>query len=895
MTNKSVGLLTFNFGANMKGFDRAMTKAQKKLKRFGKNIKRTGKSLSMGLTLPIAALGVVSIKTFADFEQGMLKVKAVSGATVDEFKLLTESAKKLGSETMFSASQVSTLQLELSKLGLDPAEILASTESILQLAQATDTELGEASRITAIALNAFGLEATETARAVDVLAFAHSNAAIDVMNIGEALPNAAATANAFGDDIEQLTSKLMALADKTGMSGGKLGTHMKIIYQQLAKHGLTFEEAMSKIRDSQFDLNVATELFGKNAAGSAIALSKSGVAVSEYESQLRGATGTASEMADIMDSGVAGAMRKLKSQLEGVAIELGQSLIPIFKKVVGWISSMVKWFSSLTDEQRGSVIFWGLILAAIGPVLIIIGKVSLGISALIGGFKNLAKFFAAHGKKILNASPWVLLATVIIAAAAAIYEFFTNTSRVEDATKSAMKSVSKDTAKIRLLTDAYTAAGTSLEDKKKALDDLKEAYPGFYDEIDIATSSTNDLTDATNRLMGSLMAQAKVNAFTKLLEDIHGEMADLEMEYGTAMQDILGPGFSDETKFLITDDMDDLTRALAEKANKYVAETFTFTEMMALRMYRELKMEADDVVSRIMQAQKLADKFGIKPKKKKIKPDPTTIITPDTTTIVTPEPTLDELHDTEQHIISLDEALKAQEHSIDKVIEKYQQFLNKFSMVFSGLGNMLGALSDKENAVFDNWKKDQEDKMSILDEEQEAERKRIENSLMSEEGKNAALIAMEKDFADKKKAIQDDIDDKAAAIAKKQAKRDKAMNIMSSIMGTASAVIGALGAKPWSPANFALAAIVGALGAIQTGIIMSTPIPMAKGGLVTGPTTALIGEGLGTTASNPEVVAPLDSLKRMIGGEGIEVFGRISGTDIILSSKQTNINRLRSI
>ena len=188
MASKAVGLLTFNFGANMEGFNRAMTKAQKKLKRFGKNIKRTGKSLSMGLTLPIAALGVVSIKTFADFEQGMLKVKAVSGATVDEFKLLTESAKKLGSETMFSASQVATLQFELSKLGLDPAEILASTQSILQLAQATDTELGEAAKTTAVALNSYNLSADESARISDVMALASSSAAMDMEKFGAALP-----------------------------------------------------------------------------------------------------------------------------------------------------------------------------------------------------------------------------------------------------------------------------------------------------------------------------------------------------------------------------------------------------------------------------------------------------------------------------------------------------------------------------------------------------------------------------------------------------------------------------------------------------------------------------------------------------------------------------------
>ena len=107
MANKSIGLLTFAFGANMKGFDRALKNSQKKLKKFGKNIQRTGQNLSRNLTLPIAALGVGALKTFADFEQSMLKVKAVSGATDTQFAALTKSAKDLGSTTMFTASQVS--------------------------------------------------------------------------------------------------------------------------------------------------------------------------------------------------------------------------------------------------------------------------------------------------------------------------------------------------------------------------------------------------------------------------------------------------------------------------------------------------------------------------------------------------------------------------------------------------------------------------------------------------------------------------------------------------------------------------------------------------------------------------------------------------------------------
>ena len=145
MANKAVGFLTFNFGANMGGFNKAMKKAQRRVKKFGSSMKRVGSSMSTNLTMPIIGLGAVAIKTFANFEQAMLKVKAVSGATGEQFKMLESDAKRLGSSTMFTASQVAELQLELSKLGFTPEEINKSTEAILSLAQATGHDLADTS------------------------------------------------------------------------------------------------------------------------------------------------------------------------------------------------------------------------------------------------------------------------------------------------------------------------------------------------------------------------------------------------------------------------------------------------------------------------------------------------------------------------------------------------------------------------------------------------------------------------------------------------------------------------------------------------------------------------------------------------------------------------------
>ena len=381
-SNKSIGLLNIVFGADLKGFNRAMKKAQRSIRKFGKSMQRTGANMTRNITLPVIALGAAAIKTFAEFEESMLKVKAVSGATGKEFQMLTENAKQLGSATMFSASQVAELQFELAKLGFKPKEIKDATGNILALAQATSTELAEAGRITAIALNSFNAEASDAGKFADIMALASSSAAMDMEKFGAALPTVGATARLFGDSIEGLSAKLMVLAD-SGMEGGSMGTHLNKIYSKLAKAGMTWDEGMQKLIDSNLDIVVAQEMFGDRAFKSALILADQREQTKLLTKANHQAAGSAKEMADIMDSGARGAMRRFLSQAEGVAIELGASLIPLFEKLLTGIQKLMRWWSGLNDTTKNTVTAFALVVAGIGPMLSVLGSLTVAFSALV--------------------------------------------------------------------------------------------------------------------------------------------------------------------------------------------------------------------------------------------------------------------------------------------------------------------------------------------------------------------------------------------------------------------------------------------------------------------------------------------------------------------------------
>jgi len=855
MASKAIGFLNFKFGADLSQFERAMNKAQKKLKKFGNQLQKTGKSMTMGLTLPIVALGGAAIKTFADFEQGMLKVKAVSGATAADFKLLTESAKELGASTMFSASQVATLQFELSKLGLDPTEILASTESILQLAQATDTELGEAAKTTAIALNSFNAEASEAQRFTDIMALASSSAAMDMEKFAAALPVVGATSRLAGDSFEELAAKLQVLAD-SGMEGGSMGTHLNKIYSKLAKSGLTWDEGMQKLIDSNFDMVLAQEMFGDRAFKSALILAENIDKTKQYTIANKEAQGTASEMAEIMDSGVAGAMRRLKSQTEGLLIQLGTALMPVFQKMMGALSSLVEWFSGLSKEQKDNIVKWGLILAALGPVLIIIGKISTGIGALIGMFKGLVKFLVAN--------PYIALAAGIALVVAQIgklileYDGLTTTQRtLNSINKTAQTQTIAQQVEVGRLTDILKDENTTLEDKERALQDLNDIAPEYYGHLDAAAIDVKALTSATEDYIDTLLTQAKVQAAQETLVDLMKEQLDLQKQYKelTGTKAVVKSVFSAIMPSVGLDQSADLTKVLLR--SKSIAEDISAVINVVNTGKKKLDETSKESITTTEEEINISNDLLILIEKL--------------------EKAQSKLHDAEpdydkavKSTTSLTLATKDLVFEAEKVALMAPSISSSIEEMFptkplSEFSGELGRLGENMNFLGLGTIPDLEEALG---------------SMAVQLGNNLAQGA--ESFKEYATAVKGMMKDVIGALISK---------------GIAAAVSNAMeGMAAFPGSAFVIPIIAGAAAGIARTAFNSLIPEFAAGGLVTGPTTALIGEGSGTSMANPEVVAPLDKLKQyMGGGSNVTVTGRLVGNDIYLSNERTKFNRNRTV
>lgn len=313
----------------LKNADAAAGQFQRNVGNYPKGLKGAIGSLknlagALGITAGIAGLVRVmgnAVKIAKDFEQGNANLAAVLGKTKDQIGALTSDAKRLGAATAFSATQVSGLQVEFAKLGFTEKEILAATEATLSLAAATGSDLGEAAAIAGATLGGFGLGANETQRVVDVMAKSFSTSALDIEKFKESMKNAAPAAKAVGISVEETTALLGTLAN-AGISGSKAGNNLKTSFINLNKAGLTLEQGLEKVANSEDKLGTAAELVGKNAAASFLVLSEGVDVTKELTKGLENAGGAAEKMAKEQLDTLQGSLTILNSAWEGFVLGL---------------------------------------------------------------------------------------------------------------------------------------------------------------------------------------------------------------------------------------------------------------------------------------------------------------------------------------------------------------------------------------------------------------------------------------------------------------------------------------------------------------------------------------------------------------------------------------------
>ena len=403
--------------ANIKGLEAGLGKANKSIAGFASNAARLGSTLSFGITAPLTALGKSAFDTFSKFEDSMTRVRAVTGASADEIKILTSEAKRLGATTQFTALQIADLQLVLGRKGFDPTAIKNMEGAILDLALATGEDLSLAAETVANSINAFNLESDEAGRVANTLASAAANSSIQLSTFATAFGHAGASAKAVGVDVEELSAMMGVLMDN-GIKASKAGTGLRKMFGRLNEEGIPFGVTLEKLASGQMSLNNATELVGITAANQLLILAQQKDEVNKLTTEYKTNTTALAEMTDLMGKTSKAKVAIMNSAIEGMKLEIGALLAEALLPLITKITELAGEFKNLSPGTKDLILQIAGIAAVVGPLLLTLALFSSAIGIVAGAIKTLTLVIAAN--------PIGALAVALTAVGIAVHKFIKN-------------------------------------------------------------------------------------------------------------------------------------------------------------------------------------------------------------------------------------------------------------------------------------------------------------------------------------------------------------------------------------------------------------------------------------------------------------------------------------
>ena len=826
--------LNYRLTANIAPFRKGLNKAERALDKTGRKMQQFGKNLSAKVTAPIVAMGAVSFNVFKGFEAEMAKVQAVSGATAEEFKALSDNAKELGASTMFSAREVAGLQTEFAKLGFTATEITKVTESTLALAQASGSDLARAAEVAGSTLRAFGLDAAETGRVTDVMAMSFSSSALDMETFAESMKVVAPVAKSAGMSIEE-TSAMMQILANAGLKGSRAGTALRRIISEIGASGKPTAEALKDLAAKGLDLADAKDEVGRSAQSALLVLAQGVDQISPLTHELKNSAGAAKEMADVMGDTAFGAGKRLESAMEGLGISIGEIVAVAIVPMIEGLAKLASRLNNLSPNTKRFAVVVASLAAAMGPVVFMAG-------GLVRNFRYLSI--------AIKRSNTATKAAIIL--------------------QKAYNAVLKANPMGIALTAAIALAGGIMllnKRKKEAVKIEKKLSEGAQDEI----AENQVRLGQANNLIETIKDQNISNE----------QRSRLIRQLNTEYKDLL-PNLIDEK-----DSVDDIATAQKEMNKQMAKKIAMIAAQDEMNQSVQEAVEAQKVFnSTVKESDKLATRsqelFGhllsaqeVENYKKSLR------------SLTTEKAALVQEIDLNNTMLAVNKKnLDNANASVTEVGKSVEELANKLNVASNSGGDDVERLTE---ALVDLPRKANPAVLSLAT---------VFGGKVKQEMVNFTALAIQAGNA-VKDVFAASIREAFGELEKGETRMGKFKEAMGRMLRDMIIQFTAAAIAAFALAvavRFALGGVSGIggiadiFGTMQSvgGFMPNIPM-LAEGGVVTAPTLAMIGEG-----GQSEAVIPLDRLQEFGGGsQQVEVVGRISGADILLSNERAQRNRTR--
>lgn len=474
-----------------------------KMQTVGQAMQNAGRTMTMYVTAPIVAGAASGVKAFAEVDKTMTLANKTMGNSKDQAKLLSNAMKDAAMNSTFGMNDAATASLNFARAGLSAAEAADTLAPAMNLAAGEGGDLDTVSQGLVATINGFGDSFSNATKYADVFAAACNNSALDVNTLSASMSIAAPVFKAAGYSVNDaalymgvmanagIDANIAATALKTGMA--RLSKPTKEAATYMDKLGISMFDQNGKAKDTvtlqkelhdafgklseQEQLAAASAIFGKHQMSNWLALINTAPGeVDSLSNSLNNAAGTTKEMADTMMSGFGGSIEKLKSTLDVLKTTIGELLSKSLQPMINKITELADKFVHADERTQKIILTIAGIAAAIGPVLLVGGKLLVGVGKvleygprIVGAIKTVATVAKALWG-VLAANPVVLVIAGIAALVAAFVTLWKNNENFRNFW-------------INLWEKIKSAVSTAAEAIRGWIDSIKETFNNVKDRL----------------------------------------------------------------------------------------------------------------------------------------------------------------------------------------------------------------------------------------------------------------------------------------------------------------------------------------------------------------------------------------------------------------------------
>lgn len=390
---------------------RKISKELETTTKIGESLSKTGSLLTKGLTLPLIGAGTATTKMAVDFESSFAKVSTLLDDNVVDFGQYKEQLLDASSESKVAVDEFSEAVYQSISAGVDQTKAIGFTTEAIKLAKGGFTDGAKSVDVLTTAINGYNLKTEDATRISNLLITTQNLGKTTVDELASSMGAVIPVAASVNFDITELSASYAQLT-KNGIATAESGTYLKAMLSELGKSGTATDLALRELTGKGFAdlkkegtstseiLSMLTQyaaendktlkdMFGSVEAGSAaLVLAKgSGQEYNDMLSAMGNSAGATQKAFEKIDATPAEQLKGALNELRNEGVRLGAMFVPVIEKTADIVGDVADAFSNLSDEQQDNIIKWGMVLAATGPALKVVG----------GGVTTFTKLASAVG------------------------------------------------------------------------------------------------------------------------------------------------------------------------------------------------------------------------------------------------------------------------------------------------------------------------------------------------------------------------------------------------------------------------------------------------------------------------------------------------------------------